>query len=164
MASETPLLKRGTLPSRLSPEGVARAGLLTIQALVGMTALAGGLALIFGALNPQAGSVITPPVSYLADTPFASYVVPGLLLAGLIGGVHLAALGMGWRRQRWSIFAAAVAAFAMLIWIFVQMIFIPFSFLQAVYFVAGIAEAGLVMLALGILRPLARGAAPRLRA
>ena len=37
--------------------------------------------------------------------------------------------------------------FALLIWVFVQMIFIPFSFLQLVYFAFGIAEVGLVMLA-----------------
>jgi hypothetical protein len=34
----------------------------------------------------------------------------------------------------------------------VQMVFIPFSFLQAIYFAVGIAETGLVLLALGILR------------
>jgi hypothetical protein len=33
------------------------------------------------------------------------------------------------------------------------MIYIPFSFLQAAYFTAGIVECGLVLLTLGVLRP-----------
>ena len=52
----------------------------------------------------------------------------------------------------WAL-AGAVAAFDTLIWIFVQMVIIPFSFLQAAYFVLGALEAGLVMLALGVLQP-----------
>ena len=48
----------------------------------------------------------------------------------------------------------AAAGYAALIWIFVQMTIIPFSVLQAVYFIAGAVELGLVMLLLGLL-PLA---------
>jgi hypothetical protein len=121
---------------------------------VAVTAVAGGLALMVGALNPQLSTALNPPVAYLAGSPFSSYLIPGLLLAGLVGGIHIAALVLTVRRHRWSLLAAAVAGFAMLIWVFVQMIFIPFSFLQAMYFAAGVAEAGLVMLALGITRPL----------
>jgi hypothetical protein len=56
------------------------------------------------------------------------------------------------RHDRW-VLAGAIAAFDALIWIFVQMVFIPFSFLQAFYFAFGLAEAGLVMLGLGLLIP-----------
>lgn len=46
----------------------------------------------------------------------------------------------------------AVAGFGLLIWIFVQMMFIPFSPLQAIYFAAGLAEVGFVLLGLGLVR------------
>jgi hypothetical protein len=62
------------------------------------------------------------------------------------------------RRHPWADLASAVAAFAVLIWIFIQMIYIPFSFLQAVYFIAGVAEAGLVMVRLDLFERLARTA------
>ena len=55
------------------------------------------------------------------------------------------------RRRPSALLASAAAGFAALIWIFVQMMLIPFSFLQAVYFIAGAVELGLVMLLLGLL-------------
>lgn len=129
---------------------LARRTLLVVQAFVAVTALAGGVALMLGALSPQLSSVLSPPVDYLEGSPFASYLVPGLLLGVLLGGVHIVAFVALLRRAGWALFASAAAAFAALIWIFVQMMFIPFSFLQAVYFVAGIVEAGLVMVLLGL--------------
>ena len=59
---------------------------------------------------------------------------------------------LGVTRSDLGLLGAATAAIALLIWVFVQMMFIPFSFLQALYFAFGIAETGLVLVALGILR------------
>jgi peptidoglycan/LPS O-acetylase OafA/YrhL len=128
----------------------ARLGLLIAQSFVALTATAGGIVLVVGALIPETATVLSPPGEYLANSPFDSYLVPGLVLALIIGGTHALAFVLEFRRIRWGMLAAAVAAFAVLIWIFVQMLFIPFSFLQALYFLLGLAEAGLVMLALGI--------------
>jgi hypothetical protein len=132
-----------------------RVSLLTVQAFVAVTAIAGGAALIFGAVNAELATVLSPPGEYLTDTPFTSYLVPGIILAVVVGGIHVLGFVLGVSRSRWSVIGAAAAAFAVLIWIFVQMVFIPFSVLQAVYFASGLAEAGLVMLALGILEPAA---------
>ncbi|HEY8911844.1 MAG TPA: hypothetical protein VIM54_00795 [Lacisediminihabitans sp.] len=41
----------------------------------------------------------------------------------------------------------------MLIWIFVQMIFIPFSPLQVAYIVIGMLEVGLLLVLLGLFTP-----------
>jgi hypothetical protein len=38
------------------------------------------------------------------------------------------------------------------IWIFVQLVIIPFSFLQVVYFATALAEFGLLLVCLGLLR------------
>jgi len=124
--------------------------LIVLQATVAVTAAAGGLALVIGSIAPGLAGVLVPPPRYLEGSPFGSYLVPGLVLAIVLGGIHAIAAAMQLRRRRTSLLWSAAAAFATLIWIFVQMIVIPFSFLQAAYFGAGVAEAGLVMLSLGI--------------
>ena len=142
----------GALAREATAPRLSRLGTLCVQGFVAVTAMAGGAALIIGSLSPDLAGILNPPGHYLDGTPFASYLVPGVLLAVVLGGIHAVGFLLGIRRSAWALLAAAAAAFAMLIWIFVQMIFIPFSFLQAVYFAAGLIETGLVMLSLGILR------------
>lgn len=132
---------------------LARFGLLLTTIVIGLSALAGGAALVIGSVDPSLATVLSPPREYLEGSPFGSYLVPGIILGLVLGGLHLVAFALIVRRSRWWVLAGAVAAFDTLIWIFVQMVIIPFSFLQAAYFALGAAEAGLVMLALGILRP-----------
>ena len=111
-----------------------RLTLLLVQAFVALTALAGGAVLMIGALDAGFSSSWTPPPEYLEGTPFPSYLVPGIVLAVVIGGGHVFAFAELERRRPWALLAAAAAGFALLIWIFVQMTVIPFSVLQAVYF------------------------------
>lgn len=129
-----------------------RITLLLVQAFVALTSVAGGIALVMGAVDAEFTSVLNPPGEELADSPFDSYVLPGVVLAVVLGGVHVLAFAMLSRRMPRALFWSAAAGFATLIWIFVQMIFIPFSVLQAVYFVLGLVELGFVMLLLGLLR------------
>ena len=130
---------------------LARAALLGLLALVGVTAVAGGAALMLGAVGPRVAGVLSPPLEYLEGSPFSSYLLPGAVLALVLGGMQLLAFAMLLARHRWSLLA--VAAFDALIWIFVQMMVIPFSVLQAVYFAAGLAEVGFLLLLLGLTRP-----------
>lgn len=138
---------------------LARIMLLALQALIGVTAVAGGAALIAGALDPGLATVLSPPLDHLDGSPFSSYLAPGVLLAVVLGGVHLVAFALLLRRHRWAHLVAAVAAFDVLIWIFVQVMIIPFSILQVAYFAAGLAEVGFLLLLLGLARP--AGPAPR---
>jgi len=127
-----------------------RLTLLVVQAFVALTAIAGGAALVLGAVDAAMSTAVTPPAEYLEGSPFDSYLVPGLALALVVGGVHaFAFVGLA-RQMPWALVMAAAAGFAMLIWIFVQMVFVPFSPLQAVYFGAGLAEIGLVLLLLDV--------------
>ena len=142
----------------MSLRALARPTLLTVLAFVAVTALLGGIALVLGAVVPSLATVLSPPDDYLAGTPFGSYLLPGLVLAIVVGGLHAVAFVLLLRRHPWADLASAVAAFAVLIWIFIQMIYIPFSFLQAVYFIAGVAEAGLVMVRLDLFGRLAKTA------
>jgi hypothetical protein len=133
-----------------------RVSLLIFQALVALSAALGGAALVVGSLAPQLSTVLSPPAEYLAGSPFSSYLVPGLVLALVVGGTQAVAFVLGITRHDLTLPAAAVAAIGLLIWVFVQMVFIPFSFLQAIYFLVAIAETCLVLLMLGILRHPAR--------
>lgn len=129
-----------------------RITLSALTAAVGLSALAGGLALIIGASSPSASGGIVPDSAYLNGSPFTSFVVPGVLLAVVVGGTHILAALLVGRGSPAGPLVVAVAGFGLLIWIFVQMMFVPFSVLQAVYFVAGLAELGLVLLGLGLFR------------
>jgi hypothetical protein len=135
----------------MNPQQATRTTLLAVEAFVALTAFAGGIALMLGALIPDLSVVITPPTEYLENSPFSSYLVPGMVLALVLGGIHAIAFVLLLRRRPSALFAAAAAGYAALIWIFVQMMVIPFSFLQAVYFMAGAVELGLVLLFLGLL-------------
>jgi len=127
-----------------------RLALLLTQAFVALTALAGGAVLMIGALDAGFSSSWTPPAEYLEGSPFPSYLVPGVILAVVIGGGHGFAFAELERHRPWALLAAAAAGFALLVWIFVQMAVIPFSVLQAVYFGAGLLEIGLVLLLLDV--------------
>lgn len=62
--------------------------------LLGLGALGGGIALV---AKPD-GSVMQKPLSVLAGSPFADFLVPGLILGGLFGVGSLVAAAMGLRR------------------------------------------------------------------
>ncbi len=132
----------------MNAQRVTRGILLVVEAFVAVTAIAGGLTLVVGSLSPDLATVFMPPAEYLEGSPFPTYLVPGLVLAG----VHVIAFVQLLRRRPAALFFATAAGYAALIWIFVQMTVIPFSVLQAGYFIAGAVELGLVLLLLGLLR------------
>src|SRR5215213_5996079 len=78
---------RSTLDA-MNPQPATRITLLAVEAFVAVTAFAGGLALMLGAIIPYLSFVIIPPADYLEGSPFSSYLVPGLLLALVLGGVN----------------------------------------------------------------------------
>lgn len=134
----------------------ARLALAWLHSLVALTALAGGATLIYGALVGDPTGLLVPPREYLDGSPFPDFVGPGILLAGVVGGTQVLAAILAFRgRAYWQV-ASAVASFGLAIWVFVQMIYIPFSFLQAVYMGFALGEIGLLLLSYGILSPRAR--------
>ncbi len=108
---------------------------------VALPAVAGGIGLLTGAIEP--------PQDDLADTPFDSYVIPGVLLAIVVGGSAAIAAAAVWRRHLLAAALAALAGLVLVIWIVVQMTMIQYSPLQPVYLVVG---AGILGLATVLLR------------
>jgi hypothetical protein len=114
---------------------------------------------LFGALSALTGAVLAVaangagvPLEYLANSPFPSYAVPGLILGAVVGGTQLAAAIALLRRQRLALLLSAIAGFGMIIWIFVELAIIrQYSWLQSAYFALGALELILVLALLGII-------------
>lgn len=102
--------------------------LMGLQFLIGISAVAGGVALI-------ATNGLGMPVAWLADSPFSSYVWPGVILAVFVGGPHL---GATWAMLVYSSRvseALATAGFSLLIWVFTEISIIKHgNWLQGFYF------------------------------
>lgn len=80
------------------------------------------------------------PVSWLDNSPFHSYAIPGLILSAIVGGTNVVAAFLIWRKKRYALEASATAGFGLLIWTFSEMYIIGHNhLLQVFYFVFGIA-------------------------
>lgn len=125
-------------PVRRSLYGVAGFNLVS--------ALAGAWGLISGGIVDMG-----LPLSYLDNTPFASYFWPGVVLLVIVGGTQAIALIAQAKRMSVAWGLHSVAGFGMMIWIFVEMaMMLVFSALHVVYFATGLAQCILVLLALGV--------------
>ena len=113
--------------------------LLTLIVLLftGVGALAGGWPLI---MDPS-GEAIGIPLKLLHGSPFSDYLIPGLLLFGVIGIGSLAALFVLWKKPKISWITTMGAGIALVIWILVQVAMIGYvSILQPIFFVIGVLE------------------------
>ena len=131
------------------PVGVLVLALLLI--LLAVDAIVGGVLLI----ADPAGGLLGMPVSLLEGSPFRDYLVPGLILFGLLGVVPLAVVAGVWFRPRWAYvqrlgmhgewLAAIGGGAALIVWILVQMTILRF-FLQPVLLALGVAIMGVGLL------------------
>lgn len=108
-----------------------------VSALVGMAGLTlgGGLGI---------------PLEWIEGSVFDSYFWPGVILGVVVGGVQVLALVAQYGRYRlaWGLHAAA--GLVMMIWIFVEIaIMLVWSPLHGIYFVTGLLQTVLAVLALG---------------
>jgi len=122
------------------------------------TSIALAVMLGFGVVSSAAGAILLIaangggiPTAYLADTPFDSYAIPGVILGVIVGGTQM--LGAVGILRRWTsgLALAAVAGFGMLIWIFVELALLrEYSWLQTLYFGLGVMELVAVLALSGI--------------
>jgi hypothetical protein len=106
--------------------------------LLGVGALAGGIALV---AQPD-GGVMHFDVSILEGSPFADFLVPGLILGGLFGIGSFVVAGMGLRRSRLAPFLAFGIGCAQVIWIVVELAIMgELSFLHPTFFLVGLVIA-----------------------
>lgn len=120
----------------LAGECWVRRALLAVSGFSAVNAIAGGLGLILTGLGV--------PQEQLASTPFDSFTVPGLLLAGVVGGTMATATAAVWQRVPWAGEVAMVAGAIMLGWIAIESVMIADGRSLQVT-VAGLAVATLLL-------------------
>lgn len=113
---------------------------------------------IFNALSAIGGGIgmivadgLSMPKSLLADSPFTTFTIPGLILLLVVGGTQLAAALLLVTRRESALLWSAVAGFGMLIWIICEIGFIhTVNWAQVVYVVAGLLQLVLVVALSGV--------------
>ncbi|MDC7802674.1 hypothetical protein PP359_01940 [Sphingomonas sp. BLCC-B65] len=119
---------------------------LVVVALFNLvSALAGCVLLVVAG-----GDSVGMPNEWLARTPFPSWAWPGLILGVVVGGTQLVALiaQRGRYVLAWGLHAAS--GLVMMIWIFVEIaLLLVWSPLHGVYFLTGLVQTVLAVLALG---------------
>jgi menaquinone-dependent protoporphyrinogen oxidase len=119
--------------------------LATLCLFTGVTAIGGGLALV---AYPD-GSFLHMPLSHLEHTPFASYLIPGLLLMLVVGAGALAAGLLALRRSRHAAVVGFAAGAALFLWTATEMMLLrSANWLQLGYLAIAVA-----MMAETIARP-----------
>jgi hypothetical protein len=151
---------------RRQPRPVSLFVLSLVLLVEGAAALFGGIALL---ADPY-GEPLGMSTSMLTGSPFGSYLVPGLLLALVLGVYPLLAVLLLWWRPDWQAFAwleratgrhwtwsvGVTAGLAMMVWIAVQVLMLGANHpLQA--FIAGL---GLVVVLLAFVPEIRRAYRP----
>lgn len=114
------------------------------QALSG---LGGGAFLI---ADPT-GETLNLPLSFLKNSPFSDYLIPGIILFTVLGVYPLIVSAGLWKRKYWGWFGSLLLGVALLIWIIVEIIIIgyqPNPPLQLIYGILGV----LILLMTSLLR------------
>lgn len=112
-------------------------GLGTLQAFIGLGAVGGGLMLI---MEPS-GSILGIPLEMLKNSPFPTYLIPGIVLFTVNGLGNLAGAATSFTRHQYAgEIAMALGAF-LVAWIILQVYwFAAFHWLHASYLVLGLLE------------------------
>jgi len=111
----------------------------------------GGLSALVGAGMAVVANGAGVPLEYLANSPFSSFLIPGLILGLVVGGTQLTAAISLLVKHRRAPLLSAIAGLGMLIWIFTELAIMgEYSPLQAAYSALGVVEVVLVLVLLGI--------------
>jgi hypothetical protein len=122
--------------------------LIFLEAFLGINGLIGGIPFM---LAPD-GHLLQMPFSHLKNTPFPDFFIPGVLLTIFLGLYPLAAAYSVWKQARWGwpeainpfkqyhwSWAGSLAAGVIaIIWILVQIQWIPLGFLHVFILMWGI--------------------------
>ncbi|MEJ2185001.1 MAG: hypothetical protein P8Z36_03595 [Gemmatimonadota bacterium] len=111
-----------------------------LQAFIGVGGVAGGLGL---ALAPS-GESLGMPLELLEETPFTTFLIPGIVLLAVNGVGSLAGAGASFARSRYAGQAAMGLGAFLTAWILVQVYwFAGFHWLHWLYLGLGMVELAL---------------------
>jgi hypothetical protein len=112
-----------------------RRALVALELFTGVTGLIGGVLL---AAVPDGSLLHADPVE-LAGSPFSDWLMPGVLLAGLVGAGFLLAAWWQLRGQRYSRELSVIAGACLVCFEVTELAWIGFQPLEAVFAVIGVA-------------------------
>ncbi len=131
-------------------------GLGILQAFIGVGAVGGGLALV---LEPS-GANLGMPLETLKNSPFSTYLVPGVVLFVFNGLLSLVGAAASFTRYRYAGEIASALGVFLILWIILQIYwFVSIHWLHALYLGLGILEMVLGLLLRAVLRKECRTAA-----
>lgn len=129
----------------LVPRGLVRGTLVGVGIFNALSAVGGGI----GLLTPGSMGI---PLETISGAGFTSFVVPALILLVVVGGTQALAAVTELRRMPRARFWGAVAGFAMVVFIFVELaVMRGFSVLHGIYFTTGLLQLALVLALLDVL-------------
>ncbi|HRE37405.1 MAG TPA: hypothetical protein PK092_03105 [Chitinophagaceae bacterium] len=109
--------------------------LFILLSFIAITATVSGILMI----SQPDGSILQLKPELLAGSPFSNYLVPGILLACVVGVVNLVAVFLNMMRHRQRYNAAIAGGAVIITWILVQVMMIgTIHWLHILYFSAGI--------------------------
>lgn len=94
--------------------------LFILVSFIALTATLSGLIMI----SKPDGSILNLPISLLEPTPFKNYLMPGILLTTIVGGVNLIAIFFNMQRHPTRYNWAMAGGFMISTWILVQLLLI----------------------------------------
>lgn len=103
----------------------------------GASGIVGGTGLI---IDPS-GELLNIPITWLKGSPFPDYLIPGIILASILGIYPLIAFIGLLRRHDWAVTATRNLGFALIIWIATEIIVIGYQAeppLQLIYGILGL--------------------------
>ena len=113
---------------------VARRALVALELVTGVTGLVGGALL---AAAPD-GSLLRADPAALAGSPFTDWRMPGVLLAGLVGGGFLLAGWWQWRGHRYARELSMAAGAGLVCFEAAELAWLGFQPLEALFAVVGV--------------------------
>ena len=109
--------------------------LFILLSFIAITATVSGILMI----SQPDGSILKLKPELLAGSPFSNYLVPGILLACVVGVVNVVAVFLNMMRHRQRYNAAIAGGAVIITWILVQVMMIgTIHWLHILYFSAGI--------------------------
>ncbi len=113
--------------------------LFILHVLVGLGAMSGGLAAI-----TDPGKPLGMPVEALKYSPFSDFLIPGILLFGVIGLGNILCAVTFLFKIKYQGYVSSVFSWALVIWIIVQCIMLrAVVFLHVLFFIIGLVQAAL---------------------
>ena len=118
-------------------DGGMRVLTLVLASILALSAIPVGAMLVAA---PD-GTLLGASTEWIRGLPFSTYLVPGLVLAGVVGGSAAAAWVLTLKRARLAPLATTLCGVIVMVWIAVQVATVSFSPLQPITFALGLTLA-----------------------